>query len=139
MMSVNLIALSHGHMAKETVNASEMIVGRQDSIHALTFSENESVDELRAKVENCLVEFNHNPCILIVDLFGGTPFNVAVQLSTKYPQLRILSGLNLAMIIEYSVTKHMPIDDLTTYLERIGKESVVCVALNGIEEDEIDF
>ncbi|MGL5254644.1 MAG: PTS sugar transporter subunit IIA [Brevinema sp.] len=93
------IATSHGNYAESTVYTLKMLTG--DTIPFICFLENMSKDDLKALYLKKMDEYEGEELIFLVDLFGGTPFNVLIELKYEYPNRKftIVTGLSLVMLI----------------------------------------
>jgi len=67
--------------------------------------------------------------LILADLFGGSPFNMAMKLSSRHSKskIRVISGANLPMVLELcSVNNNnWDIDKLASHLISVGRESIV--------------
>ncbi|CYU00315.1 phosphotransferase system%2C mannose/fructose-specific component IIA [Streptococcus suis] len=87
-----------------------------ENIEAIDFSEGMSAQELKARIKSAIL--GEREVLILTDLLGGTPFKVSVELATeqKEQNVVVLSGLNLAMILEANFSR------LTDDLEQlVGK------------------
>lgn len=136
-MNVKIIVMSHGQMAAETVASAKMIVGELADIAVVSMEAEDGLTGTQVKLAKILKEYGDVPTLIIADLKGGTPCNVAMMALGEYTQLRVLSGLNLAMLIEASVSAIEDIDELTEYLQMIGQQAVTMIELPDFD-DELD-
>jgi len=93
----------------------------------------------KAKVETEINKFyGKEQVYLIVDLLGGTPGNVAVNLTQEFPELHVISGLNLPMVINYANQKFIGSDIKIADLLKESKEGIVDVNdfLNSDSDDD---
>jgi Phosphotransferase system, mannose/fructose-specific component IIA len=93
------IVCTHGKFGEELVRSAEMIAGKMNNVVSLSLNQGIGPEEYRNQLEEVLKGLDGKTGICIVDLFGGTPFNCAAQLSQNY-DMEILTGLNLAMFLE---------------------------------------
>ena len=93
---MKVLLLSHGRMAEGIHQAVEMITGPQSELVSLGLLESESPMEFMARVKSLLPD---EPFVVLVDLKGGTPFNVVsvLQRERRFP---IFTGMNLPMALE---------------------------------------
>lgn len=103
-----LILVAHGDLGNSFLRSVTMIVGDQnpDEVAAINFSPDDSLDTLKARIEEQLIKFKptENHIIICCDLKAGTPFNASYLLSKKYP-LHIISGTNLPLLLELVLSK----------------------------------
>jgi PTS system mannose-specific IIA component len=98
---VGLILVSHGRMAAGTLEAARMIVGQQDGVVALALNEGDDVDDLRQHIAAAISEVDRGDGVLVlVDLFGGSPFNASARPAMARERVEVVSGLNVPMLVE---------------------------------------
>lgn len=136
-MKPKIILMSHGNMAVETLASAQMIMGEVDAT-ALSMSAEEGSLGIAQKLSDLLAEYHEQPVLVIADLKGGTPCNVAMMQLSKYPKLRVLSGLNLAMVLEALISPLEDLDELCESLLAIGKEAVDKMELVSVDDDEYE-
>ncbi|HLS52511.1 MAG TPA: PTS sugar transporter subunit IIA [Tissierellaceae bacterium] len=97
---IGVLLVSHGEFCKELLNSAEMIIGKQKNVVSLSLKEGESIENLFAKVDREIERLdNGKGVIILTDLFGGSPSNVAaLKLGEK--NIESLTGVNLPMLIE---------------------------------------
>jgi PTS system mannose-specific IIA component len=76
-------------------------MGPQKNVTGLGLVPGESVDELRDKVYSVLEENqkDYDETVIIVDLLGGSPSNVSLSTLAKYHEIKIITGLNLPLLV----------------------------------------
>lgn len=119
-----ILVMTHGEFGIELVKSVEMIMGPQENVCALALRPGDSVDGFRDEA-NLLVEKNKEKgfeTIVLVDLMGGSPGNVALSLLAKN-DLKILTGVNMPMLIEL-LAFYKNDEDTNTLLETIIQTSV---------------
>ncbi len=127
-MKPYLILMSHGHLAEELQKSAQMIMGEIDGLFAIAMLESDGLDGTRAKLGAVMDKVGHDaPVLVCADLLSGTPCNVAVQAMYEYPHLRVLTGLNLAMAIEYAASDLEDLDELAESLYEVGRDGVKLV------------
>lgn len=132
--------MSHGNMAIETLKSAELIIGELPETVALGLQKSDGPETLKAKVETEIKKYyGKEPVFLIVDLLGGTPGNVAVNLTQDYPEMHVMSVLNLPMVINYANQKFIGQDIKVSDIMKEGKDGIVDVnAFINAESDEDD-
>ena len=95
------LLVTHGDMGIETVKSLELLMGEQKNVTGLGLHQGESVDDLKNKVLEVLDNNNdqYDETIILVDLLGGSPSNVALRSLANYRDLKIITGLNLPVLI----------------------------------------
>ncbi len=94
--------LNHGKFGEELIKSAELITGKVDRIKAFSLLPGMSIEEFYANVQSNIEQ--DSPKIILCDIYGGTPSNVAMMLSRKFG-FDILCGINLAMLIELVLSR----------------------------------
>ena len=106
---VGIILATHGNFATGIQQSASMIFGEQPNVAAVTLQPNEGPDDVRKKMEEAVASFEDPEQVLIlVDLWGGTPFNQANGLIAGHEDTwAIVAGLNLPMLIDAYASRMM--------------------------------
>jgi PTS system mannose-specific IIB component len=125
---VGIILASHGEFAKGILQSGAMIFGEQENVQAVTLMPSEGPDDLKAKMKDAIASFdNQDEVLLLVDLWGGTPFNQANSLFEEHKdKWAIVAGMNLPMVIEaYASRSSMEsAQEIAAYILKPAKEGV---------------
>ncbi|KRN27540.1 PTS family mannose fructose sorbose porter component IIA [Lactobacillus selangorensis] len=138
---MRLLLISHGNMAIETLKSAELILGTIENTKALGLQPSEGPDDLMKEAQAFLdAGDNDEPTVVIVDLLGGTPSNVVVRLMAQYPQLQVVSGLNLPMLIDYVNQSLLGTTFNKEELMEAGKNGVIDIneKLSSSDDDDED-
>ncbi|MBI4851609.1 MAG: PTS sugar transporter subunit IIA [Acidobacteria bacterium] len=119
------IVVTHGRLAIELVSAAEIIVGQIQHITAVSIGWNDEVEQGFYEIERAIKKVNQGKGVLILtDMFGGTPTNVAMTFS-RPQEVEIITGVNLPMIIKLaSQQKDESLDDLARRVKDQGQKNI---------------
>ncbi|CAO1652553.1 PTS sugar transporter subunit IIA [Parasphingorhabdus sp. NYA22] len=96
---IGLVLVTHGHLATEFVIAMEHVVGAQKAIAAIGIGARDDMEERRKEIAGCIAKVDSGDGVIILtDLFGGTPSNLAISLMEK-GKVEVIAGVNLPMLI----------------------------------------
>jgi PTS system mannose-specific IIA component len=96
---IGLILVTHGHLADELVSAMQHVVGRQDAIETICIGPNDDMEARRQDIRDAISRVDEGRGIIILtDLFGGTPSNLAISLMDA-GEIEVIAGINLPMLI----------------------------------------
>ncbi|RHS99665.1 PTS mannose transporter subunit IIA [Firmicutes bacterium AM41-11] len=110
-MSNQLIICTHGEFGKEMIRSAEMIVGKLEGVYSFSLKMGMQPMDFRQQVVDLIEALPEDQFLCLVDLFGGTPCNMVTSINKE--NLEIVSGLNLAMLIEtYSLLQTTSIQAL---------------------------
>ena len=94
------VIVTHGQLANELVSAGEMIVGEIRHITAVSIGWHDDVDVAREEIARAVQRVDMgNGVLLLTDMFGGTPTNIAASFLGQAP-VEIVTGVNLPMVIK---------------------------------------
>lgn len=115
MAIVRGIIIGHGDFAHSIVNTAEKIVGEQHAVEVISNVGCTGAD-LQEKIKATLNSNKEEETIVFVDLPGGSCTISCFNLLKDDPNINIICGLNLPMLIEFfmlrekfSAQKLMPI------------------------------
>lgn len=100
-MQNKVLIITHGLFGIELKKSAEMIMGEQENVQALGLIPGQSVDELHAQALE-IVKKNEEDgfhTVVMVDLMGGSPSNVALMTCLKNVDCDVLVGVNMPMLI----------------------------------------
>lgn len=116
-----IVVATHGKFGEELLKSAEMIIGKQKDIKTCSYLEGMTLESFAKQVDEQII---NGKTLICVDLFGGTPFNVARGLSQK-KEFILLSGINLASMIEIAMNySSMEMMQLVEYIKNIHNNSL---------------
>jgi len=123
---VKLVVVCHGALAEGLLNAMELIAGTQEEVVALRLEETDSIDDLEARVEAAVQERQAGQEVLIlVDLFGASPFNVSSRVAMRNAGVEVITGVNLPMLLETALGReNVALVELVKVAREAGAGSV---------------
>jgi PTS system mannose-specific IIA component len=96
---IGLILVTHGRLADQFVEAMEHVVGRQEAVATVCIGPNDDVEQRRAEIAEKISSVDSGQgAIVLTDLFGGTPSNLAISLLDA-GRIEVIAGINLPMLI----------------------------------------
>jgi PTS system mannose-specific IIA component len=96
---IGLILVTHGKLAEEFVHAMQHVVGRQEAVATVCIGPNDDMEKRRKEIADAISEVDSGTgCIILTDLFGGTPSNLAISLM-QAGKVEVIAGINLPMLI----------------------------------------
>lgn len=133
-----IIIASHGNFADGILQSATMIFGQQAEVSTVTFQASEGPDDLKNKYQRALSKFDSaEPVLFLVDLWGGSPFNVASQIVAQHSdQMALITGVNLPILIDAFTIRDQPLDKVVTHLEASGQNGIRHFELPNQEEED---
>jgi len=99
---VNFLLITHGEFGAYLLEAAEEIVGRQrEGVRVVSISPRLSIEEIKRRAGEALraVYNEKSGLVVVTDIIGGTPTNVVLPLVRDLPNVSVITGLNLYMLI----------------------------------------
>ena len=99
------MVVTHGQLATELVNAAEMIVGDLPRFTAVSIGWHDEVGDAREDIAQAIERVRGDGGVLLLtDMFGGTPSNLAMTFIEK-DRVEVITGVNLPMLIKLSAVR----------------------------------
>lgn len=126
-MSVALLLITHEHIAHNLITTAQNILNTEiENIAAVEVPMDIPIDEIKTRTTEQLSELNHNDGLLIItDLIGSTPFNIASQIQSEQNNTALISGLNLPMLLKLSNYRELTLIELTEKAITGGRSGIV--------------
>jgi mannose/fructose-specific phosphotransferase system component IIA len=125
---INLLVITHGEFGAYLVEAAEGIVGAQGAgVRCVGISPRMAVNEVRERIETAIRDLNTaDGLVILTDMPGGTPCNVAMPLSRNLAGVSVVSGINLYMLVTaFNHRKSASMEELIDKILSAGRRAIV--------------
>ena len=122
---IGLVLVTHGRLADEFVTAMEHVVGKQEAVATVNIGPDDDMEGRRNDIAAAIERVDAGRgVILLTDLFGGTPSNLAISLMER-GRIEVIAGINLPMLIRLeSARKKMKIVDAVAAAREAGRKYI---------------
>ena len=97
---IGMVLVTHGKLALEFIDALELIVGPQQAVAAVCIGPDDDMEARRRDIVDRIAEVEGGEgVVLLTDMFGGTPSNLAISVMEPN-KVEVIAGLNLPMLIK---------------------------------------
>ncbi len=122
---IGLVLVTHGRLAEEFVVAMEHVVGRQEDVATIAIGPEDDMEERRSDIARAIQAVDRGKgVILLTDLFGGTPSNLAISLMQP-GKVEVIAGINLPMLIRLGgARKVMKVTDAVAAAREAGRKYI---------------
>lgn len=97
---IGMVLVTHGRLAEEFVAATEHVVGPQENVRAICIGPDDDMEQRRKDILDAVGDVDTgNGVVLLTDMFGGTPSNLAISIMDK-AKVEVIAGINLPMLIK---------------------------------------
>lgn len=134
---IGMVLVTHGRLAEEFVAATEHVVGPQDNVRAICIGPDDDMEQRRKDILAAVGDVDTgNGVVLLTDMFGGTPSNLAISIMDK-AKVEVIAGINLPMLIKLaSVRASGNLEEAVLAAQESGRKyiNVASRLLTGKEE-----
>ena len=122
---IGLVIVTHGRLAQEFLSAMEHVVGPQQGVAAICIGPDDDMERRRRDILKACGEVDcGDGVILLTDMFGGTPSNLAISVMEQ-TKAEVIAGLNLPMLIKLaSVRAREPLSVCVAYAQEAGRKYI---------------
>ena len=97
---IGMVLVTHGRLAVEFIDALEHVVGAQENIAAICIGPDDDMEKRRRDIVDSVAEVdNGDGVVVLTDMFGGTPSNLAISVMDE-ATVEVIAGINLPMLIK---------------------------------------
>jgi PTS system mannose-specific IIA component len=131
-VKLGVVVVTHGQLATELVNSAEMIVGDLPHVAAVSIGWHDEVERARDEIGQAIARVRASagqegeeptPVLVLTDMFGGTPANLAVTFVT--PEVEVITGVNLPMLIKLArPQKQTDLGSLAREIREDGRNAI---------------
>lgn len=119
------VVVAHGEIARILIDAVQGILGTQTGWRAASNS-GLGLKDLTAAVERAVDDLSEDfRVVMFADMPGGSCHHVCQELACTRPDLRVVTGVNLIMLLEFFVRRDRhDIDELVRLIQERGRRSI---------------
>jgi len=122
---IGMILVTHGNLAEEFVHAMEHVVGDQPDVETVCIGPNDDMERRRSEIADAITKVDSGEGVIILtDLFGGTPSNLAISLM-QAGKVEVIAGINLPMLIRLAKARGcMPVREAVAAARDAGRNYI---------------
>lgn len=97
---IGIVVVSHGNLSRELVAAAQHVVGPQKRFRSISIEAEDDIEARRSEIRETAVACDDGSGVIILtDMFGGTPSNLAISVMSE-GKVEVIAGVNLPMLIK---------------------------------------
>ncbi|MGH2342272.1 PTS sugar transporter subunit IIA [Segnochrobactraceae bacterium EtOH-i3] len=97
---IGLVLVTHGRLADEFKSAMEHVVGPQPRVATVCIGPDDDIEQRRRDIIAAVAEVEAGQgVVLLTDMFGGTPSNLAISVMDN-TNVEVIAGVNLPMLVK---------------------------------------
>ncbi|GEO64574.1 PTS sugar transporter subunit IIA [Companilactobacillus nantensis] len=128
-----IVVASHGSMAEGMKNTIELFAGQNENVSYISAYVKKN-DDLSETIDNLFSSFNDDDKVIIfTDLMGGSVNQRLTVKAQNNPNIFIVYGFNLPIVIEAILSKEEVTKSYIKKLVQVGKDSLGMVDIEDSE------
>lgn len=122
---IGMVLVTHGRLADEFRAALEHVVGVQEKLKTISIGPDDDMEQRRQDIVSAIADVDDGKgVILLTDMFGGTPSNLAISLLDK-DKVEVVAGINLPMLIKLaSVRDNLPLAEAVMQAKEAARKYI---------------
>ncbi|ADH91644.1 PTS system fructose subfamily IIA component [Ancylobacter novellus DSM 506] len=122
---IGLVLVTHGRLASEFRAALEHVMGPQSQIETITIGPDDDIERRRLDIVEAVAAVNSGEGVVILtDMFGGTPSNLAISVMTS-PDIEVVAGINLPMLVKLATVRaEVPMPEAVAQAQEAGRKYI---------------
>ncbi|MGB0343475.1 MAG: PTS sugar transporter subunit IIA [Parvibaculales bacterium] len=122
---IGMVLVTHGGLADEFRAALEHVVGAQDKLKTISIGPDDDMEQRRQDIVSAIADVDGGDgVVLLTDMFGGTPSNLAISLLDK-DKVEVVAGINLPMLIKLaSVRDNLPLAEAVMQAKEAARKYI---------------
>lgn len=130
-----VILISHGPFAQGALTCVEMLIGKQSHVLVISIEEESNINEVRARLAEAYRALNkENGVLILVDMLGGSPCNLASELVLTYDDVVLFCGFNIPTLLEVFNNRDQPLPAVSKLIAEVFPQS--CFNVGDILNEE---
>ncbi len=132
---IGMVIVTHGGLATEFRAALEHIVGRQEQLETVSIGPDDEMELRRRELLDAVGRVDTGDGVIVLtDMFGGTPSNLAISIMGE-TKAEVIAGINLPMLVRLAgVRKDRKLEEAIDLAKEAGRKyiSVASQILSGV-------
>jgi PTS system mannose-specific IIA component len=122
---IGIVIVAHGGLAREYLAALEHVVGKSPATRAVSIEVDDDCTSKQAEIVDAVTSVDQGEGVVVVtDMFGSTPSNLAMFVCRKNDKRRVLYGANLPLLVKLAKARHKPLNDAVASALTAGRKYI---------------
>jgi mannose/fructose-specific phosphotransferase system component IIA len=124
MRDFRIVIAGHGGFPSGLLSAAQLICGQLDEVRTVELQPSDTPESFHERLLAAMPASHDHPVLLLTDLVGGTPHNMCLLLARRRPTAVLISGVNLAVLMEAAMSLDALEADAVERLVEGGKDAL---------------
>jgi PTS system mannose-specific IIA component len=124
---IGLVLVTHGRLAEELRNVMEHVVGPQAGVATVCIFPEDRLEDMRNVIRDGIQSVDQGDgVVLLTDILGGTPSNLASQLA-DHKTVEVIAGVNMPMLVKLAKVRGTePLAEAVAIATAAGRKYIAC-------------
>lgn len=122
---IGMVLVTHGRLAEEFILATQHVVGPQENMLGISMGPEDNSEQRRQDIMDAVAKVDTGDGVIVLtDMFGGTPSNLAISIMDK-ARVEVIAGVNLPMLIKLtSIRADVNLNEAVTQAQEAGRKYI---------------
>ncbi len=121
---IGIVLVTHGRLAQEMLAVTEHVVGPQTGVACVGIEPNDDTEQKRHEIlEKTAAVDTGDGVVVITDMFGGTPSNLAISIMEER-NIEVISGMNIPMLVKLMRARAETVNDAVMAAQEAGRKYI---------------
>jgi PTS system mannose-specific IIA component len=121
---IGIVLITHGSLACELLSALEHVMGPQPLVATLCIAPDDDMARRREELlDTVRVSDSGDGVIVLTDMFGGTPANLAISIMDQ-ARIEVIAGVNLPVLVKLASARRRPIAEAAQAAQEAGRKYI---------------
>lgn len=123
---VGMVVVTHGSLAEELRSVMEHVVGPQEQMATVCIGPDDDMEQRRLDIVRSVQEVDRGAGVIVLtDMFGGTPSNLAISIMER-ERVEVIAGVNIPMLVRLaSLGTHSSLDEVVLQVREAGRKYIM--------------
>ncbi|WP_058912953.1 PTS sugar transporter subunit IIA [Entomohabitans teleogrylli] len=117
---IPVILASHGPFAQGALSCAEMLLGKQHNVAVVALQPETNINDARILLADTCQAINQGDgVVILVDMMGGSPCNLASELLLTHDDILLFCGFNIPTLLEVLSNRDLPLQEIGKVIEEV--------------------
>lgn len=121
---IGILIVAHVGLAKELISVAEHVTGPQENIDCVGIYPTDDIEQKRLEIlEKTLNLDTGDGVVILTDMFGGTPSNLATSIMEER-NVEVIAGMNVPLLVKLIRERSEPMRDAVIKAQEAGRHYI---------------
>lgn len=121
---IGIVLVAHNNLSKEMISIMEHVTGPQENVEAVCIFPDDDVEEKRREIlEKTSAVDTGDGVVVLTDMFGGTPSNLAISIMEER-NIEVISGMNIPLLVKLVRDRAESLEEASLHAQEAGRRYI---------------